>query len=161
MIVKRAPGRSASKRQFAVPPLTTARFCSEPLLFKQWWPNVWTKTSPSPTVLIRKAEIHTFDQRSYIFDSLTYTIQITKTLELRLDNIRIGMMFSRRRSYGRCYLPLWNISLKHWGRNKMAAISQTTFSNALSWMKMYIFHFRFHWSLFLRTQLTIFQHWFR
>ena len=51
--------------------------------------------------------------------------------------------------------------LTHWGRDKMAAISQTTFSNAFSWMKMYEFHLRFHWNLFLRFELTIFQHWFR
>ena len=42
----------------------------------------------------------------------------------------------------------------------MAAIFQT-FSNAFSWMKMYKFRLRFHWSLFPRFQLTIFQHWFR
>ena len=39
----------------------------------------------------------------------------------------------------------------------MAAISQTTFSSAFSWMKMYEFRLRFHWSLFLRVQLIIFQ----
>ena len=39
--------------------------------------------------------------------------------------------------------------------------SQTRFSNAFSWMKMYEFHLKFHWSLCLRFQLTIFQHWFR
>ena len=39
-------------------------------------------------------------------------------------------------------------SLTHWGRDKMAAISQTTFSNTFSWMKMYEFRLRFHWSLF-------------
>ena len=33
--------------------------------------------------------------------------------------------------------------------------------NAFSWMKMYDFRLRFHWSLFLRVQLTISQHWFR
>ena len=43
----------------------------------------------------------------------------------------------------------------------MAAFSQTMFSNAFSWMKMYEFRLKFHWSLFLRFQLTIFQHWFR
>ena len=43
----------------------------------------------------------------------------------------------------------------------MAAIFQTTFSNAFSWMKMFKFLLRFHWSLFPRVQLTIFQHWFR
>ena len=55
-------------------------------------------------------------------------------------------------------LPSW---LTHWGPDKMAAISQTTFSNVFSWMKMYEFRLRFHWSLFPRVQLTIFQHWFR
>ena len=53
------------------------------------------------------------------------------------------------------------IPLTHWGRDKMAAIFQTTFSNAFSWMKMNKFWLRFHRSLFPRVQLTIFQHWFR
>ena len=51
--------------------------------------------------------------------------------------------------------------LTHWGRDKMDAISQTTFSNAFSWMKMFEYRLKFHWNLFLRIQLTIFQHWFR
>ena len=42
-----------------------------------------------------------------------------------------------------------------WGRNKMAAIFQTAFSNAFSWMKMYKFLLRFHWSLFLVPKGTI------
>ena len=29
------------------------------------------------------------------------------------------------------------------------------------WMKSFVFWFEFHWSLFLRVQLTIIQHWFR
>ena len=52
-------------------------------------------------------------------------------------------------------------TLTHWGRDKMAAIFQTTFSNGFSWMKMFEFRFKFHWSLFLRVQSIIFQHWFR
>ena len=52
-------------------------------------------------------------------------------------------------------------SLTHWGRDKMAAIFQTIFSNAFSWMKMYEFRLRFHWSLLPEVQLIIFQHWFR
>ena len=43
----------------------------------------------------------------------------------------------------------------------MAAISQTIFSNAFSWMKMYEFRLRFRWSLFVRVQLTIFQYCFQ
>ena len=50
-------------------------------------------------------------------------------------------------------------ALTHLGRDKMDAISQT-FSSAFSWMKMFEFGLKFHWSLFLRVQLTIFQHWF-
>ena len=48
-----------------------------------------------------------------------------------------------------------------WGRDKMAAILQTAFSNAFSWMKMYEFLLKFLWSLFPRVQLTLIQHWFR
>ena len=43
----------------------------------------------------------------------------------------------------------------------MAAISQTIFSDAFSWMKSFIFWFNFHWSLFLSVQLTITQDWSR
>ena len=51
--------------------------------------------------------------------------------------------------------------LAHWDRDNMADISQTTLSIAFSWMKMLEFRLDFHWSLFPRVQLTIFQHWFR
>ena len=51
--------------------------------------------------------------------------------------------------------------LTHWGRDKKDAIFQTTFSYAFSWMKMNDIRLKFHWSLFLRFQLTIFQHWLR
>ena len=51
--------------------------------------------------------------------------------------------------------------LTHWGRDNTAAISQTTHSNTFSWMKMLYFRLKFHWSLFLRVQLTISHHWFR
>ena len=51
--------------------------------------------------------------------------------------------------------------LTHWGRDKMSAISQTTLSNAFSWLKMLEFRLKFQWSLFPRVQLTIFKHWFR
>ena len=56
-----------------------------------------------------------------------------------------------------CLAMLWT----HWGRDNMATISQTTFSNEFSWMKMLEFWFKFNWRLFLRVQLTIFHHWFR
>ena len=52
-------------------------------------------------------------------------------------------------------LHVWHANnssqLTHWGRDKMAAVSQTTLSDAFSWMKMLEFRLRFHWSLFLRV----------
>ena len=57
-----------------------------------------------------------------------------------------------------CHLD-WHLT--NWGRDKMAAFSKTTFSTAFSSIKMFEFRLQFHWSLFPRVQLTIFQHWFR
>ena len=39
--------------------------------------------------------------------------------------------------------------LTHWSRDNMAAIFQTTFSYAFSWMKMYEYRLKFHWSFSL------------
>ena len=51
--------------------------------------------------------------------------------------------------------------LTHLPLDKMAAISQTIFAGAFSRMKSFVFWLKFHWSLFLRVQFTITQHWFR
>ena len=59
-----------------------------------------------------------------------------------------GIRFSSSYSCDLTHLPL----------NKMATISQTIFSDAFSWMKIFVFWLKFHWSLFLRVQLTIAQH---
>ena len=52
-------------------------------------------------------------------------------------------------------------TLTHWGGNKMADFSQTTFSNSFSSMKMLANWFKFNWDLFLCVHLTISQHWSR
>ena len=54
-----------------------------------------------------------------------------------------------------------SFALTHWGRDKMDAISQTTFSCAFSSMKTAVFWLNFHWNMFARVQLTIIQHWLR
>ena len=62
------------------------------------------------------------------------------------------------------YICIWGNQtdyLTQWGRDKMDAISQTTFWSTFSWMKRFEFRLKFHWSLFLKVQLTIFQNWFR
>ena len=43
------------------------------------------------------------------------------------------------------------LDLTHWGRDKMAAISQTTDSHVFSWIKMNEFRLKFHRSLFQGT----------
>ena len=55
----------------------------------------------------------------------------------------------------------YSMSINTLGPRQMDAISQTTFSNGFSWMKVFEFRLKFHWSLFPRVQLTKFQHWFR
>ena len=65
-----------------------------------------------------------------------------------------GANLSIQRTYSSMFLT-------HWDLDKKAAIFQKIFSNACSWMKMYQFRLRFHWSLFPRVLLTILQHWFR
>ena len=44
--------------------------------------------------------------------------------------------------------------LTHCGRDRMVDILRTTFSNAFSWMKIYEFRLKFHYSFFLRFKLT-------
>ena len=62
-------------------------------------------------------------------------------------------------------LCLWELSvingLTHLLLDNLAGNFQTTFSNAFSSMEMFEYQLKFHWSLFLRVQLTIIQHWFK
>ena len=58
-------------------------------------------------------------------------------------------------------LLTWCPVLTHWGQDKIDTILQMLFSSTFSWMKMSELWLKFHWSLFLRVQITIFQHWFR
>ena len=69
---------------------------------------------------------------------------------------RIGWVLIAFNWFGHKLAPL-----THWGRDKMDAISQTTFSSAFSCMGIFEFRLKFHWSLFLRVHLEIFQHWLR
>ena len=76
-----------------------------------------------------------------------------------------AVMRNGEQSSYRGFDTLWRSSVTiastHWGRDKMADIFQTTLSNAFSWMKMYQFRLRFHWSLFPRVKSTKFHPWFR
>ena len=47
-----------------------------------------------------------------------------------------------------------NLILTHWGQDKLAAIFQTTISNAFSWTKMLGFRLKFHWSFFPKGRIN-------
>ena len=67
-----------------------------------------------------------------------------------------------RRSQDAALAEQWeSCCLTHLPLDEMAAISQTIFPDAFSWMKSFVFLLKFHWTLFLRVQLTITRHWFR
>ena len=77
------------------------------------------------------------------------------------EELHCGSVYSLSVTNGKLGTSWSFLGLAHWGRDKMAAIFQTTFANAFFWMKMHEFRLRFHWNLFPRVQLTKFQHWFR
>ena len=53
-------------------------------------------------------------------------------------------------------------SITHWGRKKWTPCHRRHSQVHLkSWMKMFELWSKFHWSLFLRVQLTILHNWFR
>ena len=83
-------------------------------------------------------------------------IQSSSTQSTHKSCVCFGTVYPKQYVRGFVVLPL-----AHWGWDKIDAISQTTFSNAFSWMKMLELRLKFHWSLFPRVQLTICQHWFR
>ena len=57
--------------------------------------------------------------------------------------------------YRRIYASSGIDELIHWSRDEIYAILQTPCSIAFSRIKMYEFRLKFHWSLFLRVQLTV------
>ena len=73
-----------------------------------------------------------------------------------LDNSKaLGGLFSNLVHTLVVIVPWPDYLLTHWGRDKMAAFSQTTLSNAFSRIKMNEFGLGFLWSLFPRFELTI------
>ena len=61
---------------------------------------------------------------------------------------RDASLTSWRQPFCKLEWPAISRHLKHWGRDKMAAIFRTTFSDAFSLMKMYEFCLRLHWIFF-------------
>ena len=107
-----------------------------------WYANFWSK--PNETFTYAGIWSMTYFEVEGAWD------------DFRVYGKLYNLKFTRTKHH-----QLWNELKKiHWGWHKKSIILQTIFSNAFSWMKMYEFRLRFHWSMFLRFESTIFQHWF-
>ena len=133
--------------------------------YECWWPgDTWRHKEPGPWFNIKMSSYQyrkphcgdkTILRPSYLHNGVSYTGKMASLYWIRAQGIIVLTQFV-------WYIPVSTPRpSSHWGRDKMAIISQTIFSNAFPWMKMYQFWLQFHWSLFLRVQLTIFHHWFR
>ena len=80
---------------------------------------------------------------------------------LRLSYLHDGISFTGKMTSLYWIRALSFATINSSPLDKMAIISQTTDSNAFSWMKKSVYWLEFHWKLFPRVQLIIIQHWFR
>ena len=141
----------------------------------QYWPDSTKKPLPEPVLTYHQRHFMTFTQKE--FNKKTSGI-ISNSKMGFITTFRFQRMYSRFAAHLMALCWCWAMKgerllscnsthvsdiqqLTHWGRDKMDAISQTTLSNAFLRMKMLEFWLKFHWSLFLRVQLTVFQHWLR
>ena len=100
---------------------------------------------------------------------VVYLVKIVEHNQCKMLRLNLYLSDNFRGTYTRAvfsqregsWIICWHRLPKIITRNKMAVISQTTLSNVFSWMKMLEFRLKFYWCVFLRVQLTIFQHWFR
>ena len=125
------------------------------------------------TVLTAYCSLHTFHLWMTVIQDLVLERSIIQSCENPLHYSQLKLhTFTLTGHCHYCFDPMlcpfskwqsnvWVVGLTHLLLDEMAAISQPTFSFAVLWMKSFVFWFKFHWSLFLRVQLTIIQQWFR
>ena len=79
-------------------------------------------------------------------------------------HMTVGIVFTRISDHLPCFLGFKikpNVDINSLRPRQDGRHFPDDISNAFSWMKMHKFRLIFHWNLFPRVQLTIFQHWFR
>ena len=127
---------------------------------KTWTMLVYVVTSllfgvePLPELIMTYCQLYKQAQTSLKWDS-KYIVE-----EIANENVfwkMVGVVFMPR------HILKTNVSnnLTQWGRDKMVAISQTTFLIQFSWVQMFKYLSKFHSKLFPGVQLVIFHHWFR
>ena len=140
--------------------------CVPNIHHKQKSANLISNLSSAINFLNRKLADHdNFINLKFGFDEKWFKILSNATFDSDTCNVSLclenrSMPVFNMPTFHRELASIWYV-LTHWGRDEMNNISQTTFLNVFSSMKMFEFRLKFHWSLFPRVQLTIFQHWFR
>ena len=131
-------------------------FQSDKLSFLTWWRHQM-ETFSALLAISAGNSLVTGEFPSQRPVARSFDVSLICALNKRLSKQSWGWWFEMQSR------PLWRHrnELTLWGRDKMATVSQTTLSNAYSLMKMLWFRLKFHWSLFPRFKLAIFQHWFR
>ena len=91
------------------------------------------------SIRLRIAQIETprvWDAIALVMTSLSWIFNSKQTSDVQLR--RTTLLTSQGTSNSTIFLfnSLVQLTLTHWGRDKMAAIFQTTFSNGFSWMKL-------------------------
>ena len=130
------------------------------------YPNeILTHTQSVPDCILRKGNIWTPHISLAKHDMATYILFWGHCNHADIHTTIKHIVFSKtckfstrqnyRNTVGRQRHNHEEHRLTFWGRGTIAAISQTTFSNAFSWMKMYEFRFRFPWNVFPRFELNI------
>ena len=137
------------------------------------WVNVGFEWSQylSPEQNDRHCQMHFLEWQLLYFNSnfteFIVFLSVQVTISLHWFKLWLGVLQTTSH-----YLNWWwpkpmtsptlgHNQLTHLLLNKMAAISQTIFWNAFSWMINFVFWLKFNWSLLLKVQLTIRQQWFR
>ena len=126
--------------------------CDSAIIKRQIFSKILTNNTPWLTIITRYGVSEVCEFKLYLYSASVITVMYW--------SYYIKLCYNGTRLYKNDKISMVN-QLTHWGRDNMAVISQTTLSNAFSWMKMLECRLRFHWSLFLRVKLTIIQHWFR
>ena len=80
-----------------------------------------------------------YDHHGFICASQIHPVHWNRESQSKITCVLLEVIYSIKHNYG---YKLLTWPLTHWGRDKIAAISQTTFASAFSWK--YKFRLRFH-----------------
>ena len=142
--IRRPPVNSPHKCQWRVALMFFFDLCLNKRLSKQLW--AWWFETPSHLLWRHRYDIIQVQWR-WMMELLWENSWAIRRRFKQWPSVRMTRFWSQ--------VNIAEHHLTHWGRDKVALISQTTSPNAFSWMKMFEFLLEFHRSLFPMLQLTI------